>query len=287
MNQKCKDPCPGSCGFNAVCHVYNHIPVCTCEEGYIGDPFSNCNPKPPPRKLKFEYFFLQFEKREINFWKYSRIAQEPVASDPCDPSPCGANAQCNDGVCSCLPEFHGDPYRGCRPECTMNGECATHLACIRNKCQDPCPGLCGHSAICQVYNHIPTCSCPAAMTGNAFIQCQPFAIEHKNPCNPSPCGPNSRCREYNGQAVCSCIESYIGSPPTCRPECTVSSDCPLNEACYNQKCRDPCPGTCGSNARCQVINHSPICSCLNGFTGDAFTRCIPIRKYFREARKFQ
>ena len=100
--------------------------------------------------------------------------------------------------------------------------------------------------------------------------------EPGDPCVPSPCGPNSQCRNVNGQGVCSCLANYIGSPPGCRPECVVSSECPQNRACVNQKCVDPCPGTCGLNARCEVINHSPICSCQAGFTGDPFTRCFPI-----------
>lgn len=100
----------------------------------------------------------------------------------------------------------------------------------------------------------------------------------QNPCNPSPCGPNSQCREINGQAVCSCVPGYIGSPPTCRPECVSSSECPLNQACLNQKCIDPCPGTCGIGAICQVINHNPICSCPAPLSGDPFVRCIPVRK---------
>lgn len=99
-----------------------------------------------------------------------------------------------------------------------------------------------------------------------------------NPCQPSPCGPNSICREINKQAVCTCISGYIGAPPLCRPECTSSSDCRLDQACINQKCADPCPGSCGYNANCQVINHNPLCSCNVGFTGDPFSRCIPIRK---------
>jgi hypothetical protein len=97
-----------------------------------------------------------------------------------------------------------------------------------------------------------------------------------DPCIPSPCGPNSQCRAVNGQAVCSCLPKYIGSPPGCRPECVVSSECPQNRACMDLKCVDPCPGTCGVNARCEVINHSPICSCNQGFTGDPFTRCFTI-----------
>lgn len=63
-------------------------------------------------------------------------------------------------------------------------------------------------------------------------------------------------------------------PPNCRPECSVSSECSQDKACVNQKCIDPCPGTCGSNARCNVLNHSPICSCPSGYTGDPFVQCI-------------
>lgn len=93
-------------------------------------------------------------------------------------------------------------------------------------------------------------------------------------CNPSPCGPNSQCRVNNNQAVCSCLPNFIGTPPACRPECVTSSDCPLNLACLNQKCQDPCPGSCGRNSNCRVIKHNPICSCKNGFTGDPFTVCF-------------
>lgn len=96
-----------------------------------------------------------------------------------------------------------------------------------------------------------------------------------NPCIPSPCGPYSQCRDVNERAICSCLENYIGSPPACRPECTISSECFLDKACVNQKCVDPCRNACGQNARCQVINHNPICSCSVGYVGDPFIRCHP------------
>lgn len=102
-------------------------------------------------------------------------------------------------------------------------------------------------------------------------------IPKGNPCSPSPCGPNSICRENNGQPVCSCIAGFLGVPPTCRPECTASSECLLTEACSNQKCINPCLGACGIRATCQVINHNPICSC-GELTGDPFIRCTPRRK---------
>lgn len=70
-----------------------------------------------------------------------------------------------------MPEYQGDPYVGCRPECVTNTDCALDRACIRNKCMDPCPNTCGQNALCSVYNHVPMCTCPAGMAGNAFVQC--------------------------------------------------------------------------------------------------------------------
>jgi hypothetical protein len=221
-----------------------------------------------------------------------------VITDPCNPSPCGPNANCRDGSCTCIPEYHGDPYQGCRPECVLSQDCSRDKACIRQKCVDPCPGTCGQNAQCAVSNHVPMCSCPPGFSGSPFIECRPYRgmllLRIKShgiyllsyftepvvtqPCQPSPCGPNSQCREINEQAVCSCVPGFIGSPPSCRPECVTSSECAQNEACNNQKCRDPCPGTCGMNAKCSVINHNPICSCPQRYTGDPFTRCFPERK---------
>ena len=96
----------------------------------------------------------------------------------------------------------------------------------------------------------------------------------KNPCHPSPCGEYSNCRVVNERAVCTCASNYIGVPPNCRPECMINSECSRYKTCLNQKCVDPCPGTCGQNARCQVVNHSPICSCLNNYVGDPFIACV-------------
>lgn len=99
------------------------------------------------------------------------------------------------------------------------------------------------------------------------------------PCNPSPCGQNSQCREVNNQAVCTCLPNYIGSPPSCRPECYTSSDCDQDKSCVDQKCKNPCreSSPCAKqNSRCTVINHNPICTCENKYTGDPFISCIRI-----------
>ncbi len=230
-------------------------------------------------------------------------------ANPCIPSPCGPNAQClvrgETPSCSCLPEFIGSPPN-CRPECISNSECPGNKACRNQKCQDPCPGACAFNAECYVLSHTPRCSCPAGYTGNPEIQCtligkcvqlelfilKPWGYylfvfsveshppEHVSPCVPSPCGANAICKEQNGAGSCVCFPEYFGNPyEGCRPECIVNTDCPTNKACANNKCIDPCPGTCGSNAVCQVVSHKPVCSCLPSYTGDPFRYCslIPVQ----------
>lgn len=96
----------------------------------------------------------------------------------------------------------------------------------------------------------------------------------RDPCQPNPCGANAVCRVGpDGGASCSCLAGYSGQAPYCRPECVSNSDCPSSQACVNQKCRDPCPGSCGSGAECRVLNHVPNCVCPSGYTGDPFSYC--------------
>lgn len=97
-----------------------------------------------------------------------------------------------------------------------------------------------------------------------------------NPCQSHSCGPNARCEQVHNSPQCSCLTGMIGVAPSCRPECISASDCPAKRGCVNQKCIDPCPGTCGPNSDCRVIDHSPVCSCKPGFIGNAYQNCQPV-----------
>lgn len=217
----------------------------------------------------------------INFF----IAEPtPSPENPCQPSPCGVNAVCKErngiGSCSCLSDYVGNPYTGCRPECVQNSDCDKSRACVNNKCRDPCPGACGLNAECRVYLHAPNCLCLPGFTGNPIDSCdyiEATTLAPVNPCKPSPCGAYSQCKIINNQAACSCLDNFIGYPPNCKPECIVSSECPQNKACVEQRCENPCPGTCGINAKCHVINHNAICTCASGYSGDPFVSCAEER----------
>ncbi len=41
---RCINPCSTSCGVDAECNVRNHVTVCQCPRGFIGDPFVSCTP---------------------------------------------------------------------------------------------------------------------------------------------------------------------------------------------------------------------------------------------------
>lgn len=205
----------------------------------------------------------------------------PIEVNPCQPSPCGPNSICRDvngsPSCSCIPEYKGQPPY-CKPECISNSECAPQLACVNQKCSDPCIRACGANAECKVVSHSAMCICAQGFVGDPFTQCTlQTPTEILTPCSPSPCGPNAVCREQNKVGACICNEGYFGNPyEGCRPECVSNSDCPGNRACIGNKCQDPCPGTCGINAECTAINHVPTCTCIVGYTGDAYRRCSHI-----------
>lgn len=54
INRLCVEPCAGTCAPTAECKVVRHHPLCSCPDGYTGDPFINCRPK--PSKEMFIYF---------------------------------------------------------------------------------------------------------------------------------------------------------------------------------------------------------------------------------------
>lgn len=214
------------------------------------------------------------------------VVPPPQDDHPCNPTPCGSNALCTErngaGSCACMPNYFGDPYSGCRPECIQNSDCPYDKSCLNTRCVNPCAGSCAPNAECRVRHHQPECTCPSGYSGNAMIRCQvvqetPYPTEPTNPCLPSPCGPFSNCRVQNERPVCSCLPDYISQPPYCRPECVSSSDCARDKSCVNAKCINPCAGTCGFNAECRVINHNPICSCSPRHTGNPFVECQPER----------
>lgn len=179
-NQKCIEPCRGSCGLRAECKVHNHNPMCYCPNGYTGDPFTQCEVVQSNKVFWVLFIILLFLYQSCSgYWPFlfSFTGEPPPPKAPCEPSPCGANAVCRISgeapSCSCLPSYSGSPPY-CRPECVTNSECSFDKACINNKCADPCLGACGQNAECRVISHSPQCRCQPGYEGNSFDQCLPI-----------------------------------------------------------------------------------------------------------------
>ena len=76
-------------------------------------------------------------------------------------------------------------------------------------------------------------------------------------------------------------EPYEFSISALTPECVSDPECPIQLACINEKCKNPCYShTCGRNAECTVKNHRPICVCLQGFVGNPQTICEERKFYY-------
>lgn len=119
---------------------------------------------------------------KLKILTFIKVIQD-TPSTPCTPNPCGSNAVCVErngaASCSCIPNYHGDPYISCKPECIQNSDCPFNKACINTKCIDPCIGACGLNAECRVSFHTPMCHCLPGHTGNPSVKC--YIYRHSIP----------------------------------------------------------------------------------------------------------
>ncbi|GLV36703.1 asperous [Carabus blaptoides fortunei] len=324
VNSHCVDPCEGVCGTDAHCEVRNHVPICTCPSGFTGDPFTHCrrfnpeelcHPSPCGPNTRCEVVNLVptckclqgYHGSPLQGCRHECDADSDCGShlscidfrcqNPC--SACGTNADCvvrnHAAVCTCPKNYQGNALVACQPECTHNGDCPRNKpACFYNKCVNPCDGVCGVGANCELKNGVtPVCSCPRDMTGDPFVRCRPF--EKRDLCEPNPCGTNARCqpgydRTNKERPVCTCPEGYTGDPLRgCTPaECTMDGHCPDDKHCFNYNCVNPCHGQCGAGGICNARRHVAVCTCQEGYAGDALNNCYDTKvdpprsgRYFR------
>ena len=66
-----------------------------------------------------------------------------------------------------------------KPECLSDPECPNHLACIQEKCQNPCfTHSCGQNAECKVKNHRAICVCLYGFVGDPYTLCEERKEKH-------------------------------------------------------------------------------------------------------------
>lgn len=64
-------------------------------------------------------------------------------------------------------------FLSAKPECTTDPECPDHLACVNEKCTNPCfTSTCGVNAQCQPKNHRAVCVCNPGFVGDPYRICE-------------------------------------------------------------------------------------------------------------------
>ena len=227
INEHCIDPClvNNPCAPQAQCITRAHHPVCTCPEGYGGDPYTQC---------------YRPECRTDTDCPVNKACINENCLNPCLNSarPCGRGAEClvefHEAKCVCSQGLQGNPLVACvNVECRSDNDCRQDQACdfLSQTCGPVClPGTCAEDATCTASNHQPQCTCNPGARGNGFVACI------------RPIAP---------------IEV----------ECRVDDDCGPLIACIDNQCQDPCEATrpCHPTQICRVENSSPIrtvlCTC--------------------------
>ncbi|CAG0880783.1 unnamed protein product [Cyprideis torosa] len=165
--RQCVNPCilQNPCAINAECYPENHRAQCRCPPGYEGNPLVQCLPEGCQGDHE-----CPLDKACIN-----RQCVNPCLYQ----NPCAPNAVCfvtnHRPQCRCPPGLTGDPRQYCErpipppePECRTDADCGTGLACINERCQNPCQLLnpCHPTAVCTVIDILPvktmSCECPPA-----------------------------------------------------------------------------------------------------------------------------
>ncbi|KAE8745541.1 hypothetical protein FOCC_FOCC007730, partial [Frankliniella occidentalis] len=168
INQRCQEPCAvtNPCGVAADCRTFDHRPICSCPDGWGGNPQIQCYR--PQCKADTDCV-------------YDKACIEGNCLNPCvhGAVQCGRGAEClvqaHRAQCVCPAGTQGDPFLSCvAGVCQYNEDCADHEACDRlnRVCRPVCDDeTCAVTATCAGRRHQAVCSCPPGTNGNPYIEC--------------------------------------------------------------------------------------------------------------------
>lgn len=155
----------------------------------------------------------------------------------------------------------------CQPTCKTNSSCPDFQYCQNNIC-------------IQEYKCISDDECQynEKCTKNSLGQAECVDL-----CRSAACGRNAECTAENHQFKCACAPGYRGDPfdekQGCRKvECEHSHECTNDKLCDQNMCKIAClvRNPCGKNALCSAEQHTQVCYCQPGFTGDPYNGCTLI-----------
>ncbi|KAJ8890120.1 hypothetical protein PR048_009627 [Dryococelus australis] len=239
VNKQCIDPCTlrGACGTNALCRPVLHKPRCSCPQCYVGMPHEVCTPEPKCEKT------VPRPNQPVTGCMHDDDCADHLAcnratkdcQDPCRAMlsfACDANKKCevrrHKPMCVCKSGFVVNDMGEltCAPEhsdCSHNQECASNLACIEKKCQNPCTALhkppCSADKTCDVLDHKPVCICTRDCNPTLSICLRDNGcLDHLacrgyrciDPCSNVTCTDDAPCYVEEHKPVCKfCPTGYV------------------------------------------------------------------------------
>lgn len=260
VNSRCELPCEqlNPCRSPAVCRSSDHSVACICPADHQPDGNNGC--------IK-----LEIGCRSDSECPPQTACINSRCADPCVVyEPCAEHATCRlvDTTpvrtisCQCRPGYQGNATSLCEPVPGCPVERGFLLAA-----DDQC--VCPPLSVVNETGYCVPCDEERGMAVNAQGRC--VCAEHRG-----------LILNSVGECVCpegitlvngGCVGVEVTEPP---PECTVNSDCPQDKYCErsNGTCAEPCVfAPCGLNAECSVQQHEPVCRCIPGHAGDAYTEC--------------
>lgn len=109
-NANCVNPCldRSPCAKTAVCLAENHRAICSCSNGMIGNPFTNC----------FREIITVPQCTNDNECSNTEACINQKCQNPCaENNPCSGNAECRVSLhrplCYCPNGWGGDPKIQC------------------------------------------------------------------------------------------------------------------------------------------------------------------------------
>lgn len=150
------------CGRNAFCVGLAHKPICSCKEGFFGDPLKGCDKKECDEdkdcsedktchnnmcKIACLYknecgdnTICSSENHKHVCYCQPGYTGNPISGcveiNWCEVKPCGIGAECintkSEAKCACPSGTVGNPYsEGCHisPECRFNRDCPSEARC--------------------------------------------------------------------------------------------------------------------------------------------------------------
>ena len=148
------------------------------------------------------------------------------------------------------------------PECRVDRDCPAKMACIEDRCQNPCltSNPCGRNQVCTVedsYDGRRTvgCTCPPDQVSAGDNLCKTGSTFTR---------PNSNINSPPFQY--SSVEALT--------ECSLHDECRDDEVCHQGSCQEACLFlVCGQNAECLAQGHRADCHCLPGYDGNPLSSC--------------